>query len=318
MLLQLLCLLVALCSSQQSCHSSFMAVEKSREPHQKVLSVEQDEGVGARVRRSIGRPELRSFDPFLMLDEFSGSGDGFGFPDHPHRGFETVTYMLEGKFEHEDFAGHKGTIGPGDLQWMTAGRGIIHAEMPALETGQRAHGLQLWVNLAAKSKMVEPRYQELKAAEVPRATKDGVTAIVISGEALGISSPVQTLTPTHYIHFHMDAHSTLQQKIPESMNAFLYILEGAALVGESRALCRAHHTITLTRAGDGVVVRTADEPCSFVLLAGQPIGEPVVQHGPFVMNTREEIAQAMQDYHTFTNGFEKARSWNSVIGQRMG
>lgn len=294
-----------------------MAVEKSRNPHLKILSVEQSEGAGARVRRSIGRPELRSFDPFLMLDEFSGVGGKFGFPDHPHRGFETVSYMLEGIFQHEDFLGHKGTIGPGDLQWMTAGRGIVHSEMPGVKDGERLRGLQLWVNLAAKNKMMAPRYQELPASKVPRVTRDGVTAIVIAGEALGVSSPVQTLTPTHYLHFIMEPNSVLEQKIPSTMNSFLYILEGHAEVGTTNTRCEAHHTITLTRDGDGVVVRTGDSRCSFVLLAGEPIGEPVVQHGPFVMNTREEIMQAFHDYQTGSNGFEAAPSWESAIGRRL-
>ena len=146
-------------------------------------SREQGEGAGARVRRSIGRPELRNLDPFLMLDEFRVP-KGAGFPDHPHRGFETVTYMLSGVMEHEDFCGHRGKIGPGDLQWMTAGRGVVHAEMPASED-EPAHGLQLWVNLAAKDKMVEPQYQELVAKDIPHVEKDGVTAIIIAGKAFG-------------------------------------------------------------------------------------------------------------------------------------
>ena len=195
----------------------------SRTIKQKVLSREQGEGMGARVRRSIGRPELRNFDPFLMLDEFK-VGKPAGFPDHPHRGFETVTYMLpttKGSFAHEDFCGHKGIIGPGDLQWMTAGKGIVHSEMPANE--DISHGLQLWVNLAKKDKLCEPAYQELKASDVPKVTKDGVTAIVIAGEALGVQSKVYTRTPTHYLHFIMEKNSVLNQPIPEGWNAFAYV-----------------------------------------------------------------------------------------------
>lgn len=149
-----------------------------------VLSREQSEGVGARVRRSIGGPELKMLDPFLLFDEFKGGRPG-GFPDHPHRGFETVSYLLEGgSMAHEDFCGHVGKMNPGDLQWMTAGRGILHAEMPCSE--EPAHGLQLWVNLKRSEKMVEPQYQELKSEEIPKPSKDGVTVAVISGEALGI------------------------------------------------------------------------------------------------------------------------------------
>lgn len=301
--------------STMASDSTTAAAFVTRNPARKILSVEQSEGVGARVRRSIGRPELRFFDPFLLMDEFKGSGDvEFGFPDHPHRGFETVTYMLEGKFQHEDFTGHRGLIGPGDLQWMTAGRGIVHAEMPLLKPGEKGRGLQLWVNLSAKNKMVEPRYQELKKEDVPHVTRDGVTAIVIAGEALGISSPVQTLTPTHYLHFKMEAGSRLRQPIPKGMNSFLYILDGTGEVGTSNTHVDAHHTVTLTPEGDGVDVVAGPHGISFVLLAGHPLGEPVVQHGPFVMNTREEIMQAFDDYHHGKNGFERATTWQSEIG----
>lgn len=248
------------------------------------------------MRRSIGRHELRNFDPFILLDEFLGSGDSeFGFPDHPHRGFETVTYMLEGKFNHEDFAGHKGSIGPGDLQWMTAGRGIVHAEMPDLKPGQRVHGLQLWVNLRAKDKWVEPRYQELKAEAVTHVTKEGVKAIVIAGHALGEESPIKNLTPVHYIHFFLEPNATLQHPIPKSMNAFIYILSGTAEVGPNKSKCEAHHTITLTRGEDldGVTVHNPTaNTCEFVLLAGEPTHEPTVQHGPCErIRARSPLAQ---------------------------
>lgn len=193
-----------------------------------VLSVEQSEGRGARVRRSIGRPELKNFDPFLLLDEFKSTAKNLsGFPDHPHRGFETVTYILpssEGSFQHEDFCGHKGTIGPGCLQWMTAGRGIVHSEMP-FGSGV-SHGLQLWVNLNSKEKMCEPAYQELKADEITSVEKDGITAIVIAGNAFGVESKVHTKTPVHYIHFIMEPNTVLHQTIPAEWTAFIYVLEG--------------------------------------------------------------------------------------------
>ena len=164
-----------------------------------VLSKWQSEGRGARVRRSIGRPELRNLDPFLLLDEFEGSGaEGAGFPDHPHRGFETVSYLLEGEFTHEDFAGNKGVLRPGDLQWMTAGRGIVHSEMPGWD---RTRGLQLWVNLAAEHKMVEPAYQELTSDQIPVASAGGVTAKVIAGKCMGVTSEVRTRTPTYFLDF---------------------------------------------------------------------------------------------------------------------
>ncbi|XP_017823967.1 pirin isoform X3 [Callithrix jacchus] len=199
-----------------------------------VLSREQSEGVGARVRRSIGRPELKNLDPFLLFDEFKGGRPG-GFPDHPHRGFETVSYLLEGgSMAHEDFCGHTGKLNPGDLQWMTAGRGILHAEMPCSE--EPAHGLQLWVNLRSSEKMVEPQYQELKSEQIPKPSKDGVTVAVISGEALGIKSKIYTRTPTLYLDFKLDPGAKHSQPIPkanrleEVKSLVLDLPEGDALI----------------------------------------------------------------------------------------
>ncbi|XP_064608862.1 pirin-like [Liolophura sinensis] len=282
----------------------------SRSVVQSVISVEQDEGVGARVRRSVGRSELRSLDPFLMLDEFRVTSPA-GFPDHPHRGFETVTYMLKGSSRHEDFCGHKGTIKAGDLQWMTAGRGIVHCEMP--HGAEEAHGLQLWVNLAQKDKMVKPVYQELLSKDIPVATKDGVTVKVIAGESFGIKSPVYTRTPTLYLDFHMSPGSRMSQPIPSGWNAFVYMLSGTAHFGpsESQSEGLPHHTLVL---GDGQrleVENKSSEKCHFVLIGGQPLNEPVVQHGPFVMNTQQEIQQAIADYQRAKNGFENAKSWES-------
>lgn len=281
-----------------------------------VLSVEQPEGVKARVRRSIGRPELKNFDPFLLLDEFISSMEQVsGFPDHPHRGFETVTYMLpssKGSFQHEDFCGHKGTISPGDLQWMTAGKGIVHSEMP-FGSGA-SHGLQLWVNLASKDKLCDPAYQELKAEDLATVKKDGITAIVIAGKALGIESKVYTRTPIHYIHFLMEPNTELHHEIPANWTAFLYILNGTISIGGSTFI-EAHNTVALNTIGDGVSVKVGDEGANFVLISGKPIGEPVVQHGPFVMNTQEEIMEAFDDYRNGENGFENAPGWKSEIGK---
>eukprot|EP00053_Salpingoeca_punica_P006779 m.63422 g.63422 ORF g.63422 m.63422 type:complete len:324 (-) comp13847_c0_seq2:317-1288(-) len=284
---------------------------RSRVPVQKLLSVEQSEGAGARVRRSIGRHELRRFDPFLLLDEFS-VGEDAGFPDHPHRGFETVTYMIEGSVAHEDFTGASGVVEAGDVQWMTAGRGIVHAEMPQ---SKKSHGMQLWINLAAKYKMVPPRYQDRKASEIPRVTKDGVTAIVIAGEALGIKSSIDTYTPTHYIHFKMEPYSKLVQPIPPTMNSFAYTLSGEAYFGQEISPIKAHTTIVLSKGGEhGLIVETKESPVDFVLISGEPLNEPCVQHGPFVMNTAEEIQQCFDDYRRGKNGFEPAVGFRSKIG----
>ncbi|XP_053562052.1 pirin isoform X1 [Bombina bombina] len=281
-----------------------------------VLSVEQSEGVGARVRRSIGRCELRNLDPFLLFDEFKG-GKPAGFPDHPHRGFETVSYLLEGgSMAHEDFCGHVGRLNPGDLQWMTAGRGIVHAEMPC--TDEPAHGLQLWVNLRSTDKMIPPQYQELKSSEIPKPSKDGVTVAVISGESMGIKSKVYTRTPTLYLDFKLKKGAKHTQEIPKGWTAFIYTLSGFVYVGppEAQQKIEAHHTAVLDD-GEHARFENKDEELShFVLVAGEPIKEPVVQHGPFVMNTKEEINQTIADYNFGRNGFEGAHTWKSKIGNK--
>ncbi|XP_019935173.1 pirin [Paralichthys olivaceus] len=283
-----------------------------RKVEKTVLSVEQAEGVGARVRRSIGRMELRNLDPFLMLDEFRVSKPA-GFPDHPHRGFETVTYVLEGITAHEDFCGHSGKLKPGDLQWMTAGRGVVHAEMPVSE--EPVVGLQLWVNLPRRDKMVEPAYQELKGSEIPKRSQGGVTVAVISGKALGAKSKVFTRTPTLYLDFKLQAGALHVQPVPSGWTTFIYTLSGSINVGpdQERQEVASHHTVVF---GDGDLVKVENK-CSelshFVLIAGEPIKEPVVQRGPFVMTTEEEISQAIRDYQSGRNGFERAVNWRSRI-----
>jgi len=284
-------------------------VKELRQVVRKFLARPQHEGVGAIVRRSIGRFELKYFDPFLLLDEFSISAPS-GFPDHPHRGFETVTYMLQGAVTHEDFEGHKGTIGAGDLQWMTAGRGIVHSEMPAAQGTQK--GLQLWINLSSQHKMIEPRYQEMASKDIAEATKDGVKVSVIAGEALGIKSPVYTRTPTMYLDFTLKPGSHLEQPIPSSWNAFVYVLEGEGIFGNSRSVPATAHHLLLLGCGDGLEVwNKSSKALRFVLVGGEPLGEPVVQVGPFVMNSQEEIDQTIEDYENCINGFEKARDWRS-------
>jgi len=283
-----------------------------------VLSREQSEGRGARVRRSIGTTRLRHFDPFVMLDEFKVATPA-GFPDHPHRGMTTVTYVLpragNGCMDHEDSVGNSGRLGPGDLQFMMAGRGILHAEVPENDTV--CHGLQLWVNLPAKHKMDAPEYQELRASELRAASKDGVDAVIIAGEAFGVESQIRTRqSPMHYIHFTMSPSSQLIQKIPESWNAMVYTLGGRADFGGGEV--DAHNTVTFSNEPDedGVVVRTSSESAEFVLISGRPNDEPIVQHGPFVMNTREEISEAFADFQGGKNGFESVRGWRSEIQYR--
>ncbi|KAK9068095.1 hypothetical protein SSX86_012206 [Deinandra increscens subsp. villosa] len=270
----------------------------------KLLANSQSEGDGAVVRRSIGRPELKSLDPFLLLDEFSVSPPA-GFPDHPHR-----DCYLHGAVTHQDFAGHKGTIKAGDVQWMTAGRGIVHSEMPAGPGAQK--GLQLWVNLSSKDKMVEPKYQELLSEDIKKAEKDGVKVKIIAGESMGVKSSVYTKTPTMFLDFTLSPGAQMHQPIPESWNSFVYVVDGEGVFGSTGSSpIPAHHVLVLSH-GDGLSIwNHGSKPLRFVLIGGQPINEPVVQYGPFVMNTKAEIEQALQDYRYGKNGFEMAKHWRS-------
>ncbi|KAG0029706.1 hypothetical protein BGZ81_003497 [Podila clonocystis] len=228
-----------------------------------------------------------------------------------------TTYMLEGQFQHEDFAGHKGTIGPGDLQWMTAGRGIVHSEMP-VKSQTRAHGLQLWINLPKEHKMCEPQYQELLDVEIKRATpQDGVVVKVIAGESHGVKSQVYTRTPTMYLDYKMERNKTVEQSIPASFTGFIYMLKGTAYIGDNEFEGQAHHTLTFSEDGtDTIKITTKDEEAHFVIIAGEPLHEPIVQHGPFVMNTKDEIYSTVRDYHDGKNGFERAANWRSSIARK--
>ncbi|XP_077215275.1 pirin-like protein [Tasmannia lanceolata] len=288
---------------------SHLSLRNPRSVVRKFQARPQHEGDGAVVRRSIGRFELKYYDPFLLLDEFSISAPA-GFPDHPHRGFETVTYMLEGAVIHEDFEGHRGTIKAGDLQWMTAGKGIVHSEMPASQGTQK--GLQLWINLSSKHKMIDPKYQELQGKDVAKVSKDGIQVRVIAGEAMGIRSPVYTRTPTMYLDFTLKPNAHLQQSIPPTWNAFVYILEGEGIFGNLKSPAAAAHHLLLLGTGDGLEAwNKSSKPLRFILVGGEPLGEPVVQFGPFVMNTQEEIDQTIEDFDSCSNGFEKAEHWRS-------
>lgn len=282
------------------------------------VAAERSEGVGATVRRSIGSSKLRNLDPFLMLDEFSVGLPG-GFPDHPHRGFETVTYVLpssKGHMLHEDFLGNKGELRAGDLQWMTPGRGIMHAEMPA--TVDKAHGLQLWINLPRAKKIMEPRYQEVKREAVPHVfsgDKKDVEAIVFAGEVFGTKGPIETEAPATYIHFILQAGASLEYAVPHGHNTFVYVLSGSGKVSGERDV-RAHEAVVMEQEGDGVHLEASErEGLEVIVVSGQPLEEPVVQHGPFVMTTRNEIRETIDDFQRSTNGFENSDTWQSEIGQ---
>ncbi|KAJ5372098.1 hypothetical protein N7517_004104 [Penicillium concentricum] len=293
---------------------------------QAFLAVEQAEGAGARVRRSIGTAKLRNFSPFLMLDHFT-IGKGAGFPDHPHRGQETITYLLSGGVDHEDFAGNKGTIGPGDLQFMTAGRGIMHAEMPHENAdGSPNVGMQLWVDLPQKLKFCEPRYRDLRDSEIPLATVDEgrVKIKVISGQSHGVDS-VRDLayTPVWILDITINPGGRISQPLPQGWNSFAYTLAGETVFGsnDSTRIVKEFTNVEFEQQGDFVelsVPDNAEKDARIFLVAGQPLDQKVVQYGPFVLNTQEEVYQAMLDYQTASNGFERTRGWQSEIGKRMG
>jgi redox-sensitive bicupin YhaK (pirin superfamily) len=264
----------------------------------------QLEGEGMIVTRPFPTARLDQLDPFLLLDRMGpvshGPGEAKGAPDHPHRGFETVTYILEGAIEHEDSQGNRGRIGPGDVQWMTAGSGVIHSEMPSEEirrNGGRLHGFQLWVNLPRRDKMMKPRYQELRAAEIPAATSaDGKTTVtVIAGESLGTRATIDTRTPIMYFHVRLAAGARFTQAVPETYNAFAFVISGEAAFGER--LARENDAVFFGRDGDEVAI-TSEAGAELLLIAGVPLNEPVVRYGPFVMNTAGEIRQAMIDYQS--------------------
>ena len=293
---------------------------------QKVFeAIEQAEGAGATVRRSIGTPRLRNFTPFLMLDHFNVAV-GAGFPDHPHRGQETITYLLSGAVDHEDFAGHKGTIETGDLQFMTAGRGIVHAEMPHDNgDGSSNIGMQLWVDLPKDLKNCEPRYRDLKAAEIPVATADDgkVTVKVISGRSQGVDS-VQELayTPVWLLDVTIRPGGRIVQPLPAGWNSFAYTLEGTTIfdTGATKQEVPQYHNTVFEQTGDQVIAEVpanATKTSRFILVAGLPLDQKIVQYGPFVLTDPSQVRQAMMDYSTFSNGFERADGWASEIGKAM-
>ena len=290
---------------------------------QTVLAREQAEGMGARVRRSIGTPKLRNFTPFLMLDHFNVDPEA-GFPDHPHRGQETITYMLSGYADHEDFAGHKGTIGPGDLQFMTAGKGIMHAEMPRVsEDGSNPIGMQLWVDLPEELKMCEPRYRDLRADEIPIFEDDNMRVKVISGRSQGIDS-VKDLayTPVWLFDVTLKNGGKISQEIPQGWNAFVYTLEGVTSFqnGDGKmSTTMPYHNVVFEQPGDVIVAQNEEgsEPSRFMIYAGQPLDQKIVQYGPFVMTTNEGVHDAIMDFQTNRNGFERAHNWKSEIGKRL-
>lgn len=259
------------------------------------------EGAGVRLKRSIGTATLDYLDPFLLFDDFTSNNSRdyeAGFPLHPHRGIETVTYVLKGEVQHKDTLGNAGSIGAGEIQWMTAGRGIMHEEMPQVRPEGIA-GFQLWVNLPAKLKMTKPRYQDIRSGDVREIKrKDGTTILVIAGTIDGMTGPVTGIAadPT-YLDIFIPRHTSFEHPLDRGHQAFAYVFEGAAHFQHEDRQTRliAHPHLVIFDDGDALAVRTEADPVRFLLVSGKPLGEPIARYGPFVMNTQQEIEQTLME-----------------------
>ncbi len=276
-----------------------------RKIQESLKSVPTIEGAGVRLKRAFGHAELPRFDPFLMLDDFHSSDPAdylAGFPWHPHRGIETITYLLEGVVEHGDSMGNKGTIEAGDVQWMTAGSGIIHQEMPKESPTGTMWGFQFWANLPAARKMISPRYQEVKAADIPEVVlPGGVTVKVIAGTVNGVQGPIKDIViEPELLDITVPAGTRYEHLLPGGHTAFTYILSGEASFDESGKGYRRETILLFQREGDLIKVETRQEPVRFVLASGKPLGEPVAWGGPIVMNSKEELQQAFEEYEKGT------------------
>ena len=263
-----------------------------------IKAIETSDGAGVKLKRSIGTPEADYIDPFLMLDEFGSENKEdylAGFPPHPHRGIETVTYMLHGEFEHEDSTGSKGKMEPGDVQWMKTGRGIIHSEMPAM-TGGKLLGFQLWINMPAKFKKNKPEYLYIKGKELGVHKDDEKLVKIIAGKYEKAEGP-QTNHNVEPIYFHivLNEKKEFKCKIPEGHNSFIYLLRGELQIGEKEHNKTSDSNLIILEKGNRLTVK-ANKKTEFLFIAGKPIGEPIARGGPFVMNTKAEILEAIQDY----------------------
>lgn len=271
-----------------------------REVERLVAGQPTRDGAGVKLNRVLTQNLQRRLDPFLMLDAFgTDNPDDYiaGFPDHPHRGFETITYMLAGRMRHRDSAGHEGLISDGGVQWMTAGRGVIHSETPEQSAGRMA-GFQLWLNLPARDKMREPWYRDIGSAEVPEFERDGVKARVIAGTSHGVSGAVQRdATEPLYLDLHLAPDARFEQVLPPEFNAFVYVYEGGLRFDTGCQVLAGRMAILANTPGsDGVRLQAGDAPTRALLIAGKPLREPIAQHGPFVMNTEAELVQAVRDF----------------------
>jgi quercetin 2,3-dioxygenase len=294
---------------QKKVSNDYMYNTSTRSVLHVIRSESTQDGEGVRLNRSFPNNYVSEIDPFLLLDEMGPMdirpGGQKGFPNHPHRGFETVTYLIEGKFEHEDSHGHAGTISAGDIQWMTAGSGVIHSEMPEKEfsrNGGRLHGFQLWVNLPKGNKMMEPRYQDIPSSKIPTVTtKDGkITVKIIAGESLGAKAVINTITPIMYLHFKLKPDARITQPVPKEFNTFTYVFRGEGLFGQrNNKIVERGNLVVFDNDGKDVYIQSTNaskEPFELLLIGGVPLREPIARYGPFVMNTQQEIVQAIEDY----------------------
>ncbi|MEO6967788.1 MAG: pirin family protein [Rhodanobacteraceae bacterium] len=270
----------------------------NRSVTRRVRGIPTSDGAGVKLTRVIGQRALGMLDPFLLLDEFgSDAATDYiaGFPNHPHRGFETVTYMLDGRMRHRDNQGNSGLLEPGSVQWMTAGRGIVHSEMPEQDHGLM-RGFQLWVNLPATDKLAAPRYQDIVAEKIPEVKPvTGVRVRVVAGELFGVRGPINGIaTDPVYLDVALAPNARIGIPIPQAHNAFVYMFEGDTVQIAGEKLSRGE--LGVLSQGDSVSLSAGDSPARVLVVAGKPLNEPIARHGPFVMNTPEQIVQAMQDY----------------------
>ncbi len=277
-------------------------MENFRKVTQIIRGMDTSDGAGVKLKRVLGSPELDRLDPFLLLDEFKNDNpDDYaaGFPDHPHRGFETITYMMAGEFTHRDSKGHEGHLKAGSIQWMTAGRGLIHSEMPE-QTDGLAWGYQLWLNLPAKYKMVEPKYQDISSEKLPVVEKNGARVKIMAGEYQGAKSPGQSFIPFSYFDVELKPGAVFTIPTPADQNSFIYVFQGKAKTGgtDEPSYVKTGY-LGVFGEGGSIRVEAADaEPVRFLFASAQKIGEPVARGGPFVMNTVGELKKAMLDYQT--------------------
>lgn len=274
-------------------------VARTRKVEQLLQGVATSDGAGVQLTRLLSQPQQRRLDPFLMMDAFgSDNPDDYiaGFPDHPHRGFETITYMIAGRMLHRDSAGHEGLLENGGVQWMVAGRGVIHSEIPQQEEGVMM-GFQLWLNLPASDKMTQPWYRDIPASQLPRfSTPEGVQATVIAGRSHGVAGAVERpVTEPVYLDVHFAGPGRFQQRLPAGHNAFLYVYEGGIEVDGQAVPAGTMAVLGNDAQADGVIIQ-AQAQSRVLLVAGAPLNERIVQYGPFVMNSEEEIHQAFSDY----------------------